>query len=120
MTCVGHHDVFPERRSLPVGVVEAGASLGRQGPDLLPVGDQLVLLQVDLGRVLGVGLLQALRLAAQHVHLVGPANRDLLELLPCVSRLGNTKGRVDTYIVGHHPIITGLLVWKPLSHQWGE
>ena len=85
-----------EWRSLPVGVVEAGAALGRQGPDLLPVGDQLVLLQVDLRRVLGVGLLQALRLPAQRVHLIGSGKREgtreVQELCPGVSLLGNTTG----------------------------
>lgn len=44
-------------------------ALGRQGADLLPVGDQLVLLQVDLGGVLGVRLLQTLHVSAQRVHL---------------------------------------------------
>lgn len=53
----------------PVGVVEAGVTLGGQRADLLPVGDELVALQVDLGGVLGVGLLQALGLAAKSVYL---------------------------------------------------
>ena len=44
-------------------------ALGGQRADLLPVGDELVPLQVDLRGVLGVGLLQALGLAAKSVHL---------------------------------------------------
>ena len=56
-------------RCLPVGVVEAGVALGSQRADLLPVGDELVLLQVDLGGVLRVCLLQALCVSTQSVHL---------------------------------------------------
>lgn len=44
-------------------------ALCSQCADLLPVGDELVALQVDLGGVLGVGLLQALSLAAKSVYL---------------------------------------------------
>lgn len=47
-----------------------GVALSGQCVDLLPVGDQLVLLQVDLGGVLGVCLLQALCIAAQFVDLI--------------------------------------------------
>lgn len=55
--------------SLLVGVVEASVALGGQSADLLPVGDQFFLLQVDLGGILGVGLLKALHVSAQSVHL---------------------------------------------------
>lgn len=54
---------------LLVGVVEASVAFGGQSADLLPVGDQFFLLQMDLGGVLGVGLLQALHVSAQGVHL---------------------------------------------------
>lgn len=53
-----------------VGVVEAGVAFSSQSSDLLPVGDQLVLFQMDLGSVLRVGLLQALCVSSQSVHLV--------------------------------------------------
>lgn len=54
---------------LPVGVVEAGVALRGQSADLLPVGDEFVLLQVDLGGVVGVCLLQALCISTQCVDL---------------------------------------------------
>lgn len=60
---------------LLVGVVEASVALGGQSADLLPVGDQFFLLQVDLGGILGVGLLQALHVSAQSVHLSPRENK---------------------------------------------
>lgn len=54
---------------LLVGVVEASVALGGQSADLLPVGDQFFLLQVDLRGVLRVGLLQPLYVGAESVHL---------------------------------------------------
>lgn len=55
---------------LLVGVVEAGAALSSQSADLLPVGDELVLLQVDLGGILGMRLLQTLHFDTECVDLV--------------------------------------------------
>lgn len=67
--CSQHREALSCAGVLLVGVVEARVALGRQGADLLPVGNQLVLLQVDLGGVLGVRLLQTLHVSAQRVHL---------------------------------------------------
>lgn len=70
---VGHVEVRREGRGggrgSPVGVVEAGVAFGSQGADLLPVGDELVPLLLYLIGVLGVRLLQTLRLHAQGVDL---------------------------------------------------
>lgn len=44
-------------------------ALSSQGADLLPVGNELVSLEVDLRGILGVSLLQTLRFTAQSVHL---------------------------------------------------
>lgn len=44
-------------------------ALGSQRADLLPVGNELVSLEVDLRGVLGVSLLQTLCFTTQSVHL---------------------------------------------------
>lgn len=66
-------------------------ALRSQSTNLFPVGDKLILLQMDLGGVLGMGLLQALCIAAQCVDLV---ERDEEELTPCSFRL--IKGPIGT------------------------
>lgn len=55
--------------SLPVGVVETGVALSGQSANLFPVGDEFVFLQMDLGGVLWMSLLQALCIATQCVDL---------------------------------------------------
>lgn len=67
--CRQHREALSLAGVLLVGVVEASVALGRQSADLLPVGDQLILLQVDLGGVLGVRLLQTVHVSAQRVDL---------------------------------------------------
>lgn len=59
----------------PVGVVEAGVSLGRQSPDLLPVGNELLSLHLDLRGAQRVGLLQAVGLGTQGFDLETPSVR---------------------------------------------
>lgn len=56
-------------KRLPVGVIEASMSLRCQGTDLLPVGNELISLQVNLRGILGVCLLQTVRLTAKSVYL---------------------------------------------------
>lgn len=41
-----------------------------QSADLFPVGDEFILLQMDLGGILGMCLLQALSITAQCVDLI--------------------------------------------------
>lgn len=65
---------------LQIGVFQAGVALCSQSANLFPVGDKLILLQMDLGGVLGMGLLQARRITAQCVDLV---ESDEEELTPC-------------------------------------
>lgn len=55
---------------LPIGVVQAGVALSGQGANLFPVGDEFVLLQMDLGSILGMCLLQALCITTQCVYLI--------------------------------------------------
>lgn len=50
-------------------------ALSSQRLNLLPVGDEFIFLQVDLGSVLRMGLLQALGVPTQSVHLVDSRKR---------------------------------------------
>lgn len=67
------------RGRLPVGVIETRVSLGCQGADLLPVGDQLLPLHLDLRGAQGVGLLQAVGLGTQRLDL---GAQDVSTVLP--------------------------------------
>lgn len=55
---------------IPVGVIEASVTLSSQSANLLPVGDEFILLQMDLGGILGIRLLQTLNIATQCVDLI--------------------------------------------------
>lgn len=55
---------------LPVGVVQASVALSGQGANLFPIGDEFILLQMDLGGILGMCLLQALCITTQWVDLI--------------------------------------------------
>lgn len=65
---VCHHTV--SSFFLPVGVIQAGVALSGQSTNLLPVGDELVFLQMDLGGILGMCLLKALCITTKCVDLI--------------------------------------------------
>ncbi len=55
---------------LPVGIIEAGMALSSQSANLFPVGDEFILLQVDLGGILGMCLLQAFSITTESIDLI--------------------------------------------------
>ncbi len=63
-----YHRVVPA--ILPVGIIEAGMALSSQSANLFPVGDEFVLLQVDLGGILGMCLLQAFSITTESIDLI--------------------------------------------------
>lgn len=54
---------------LQIGVVQPSVALSGQSANLFPVGDEFVLLKMDLGGILGMCLLQALCITTQCVDL---------------------------------------------------
>lgn len=79
---------------IPVGVIEASVTLSSQSANLLPVGDEFILLQMDLGGILGIRLLQTLNIATQCVDLIERENFKLQYYKPWVVLLLHVQLRI--------------------------